>query len=208
VVTHASASCLHGPPWPDERALAQLVSAGIGEVEVESEIPLDAALPVDTLNFLRLLRDATAVGVWVRWRARLGTGLSVTSICHLPPPSGGTGLALNPAVAAWRESFRPDRFTWRAGPGFVIITDLRGGDVTRTRLDDRTVLAAYERLLAPTAVADISDAAFELLHGRAIVLRLGDVALALPVRQRRPPILYRRSIHSFQAVFEPSNGYY
>src|SRR5438132_3550007 len=180
------------------------MSVDVSRVDVEGEIAIDAGDPVAMLEFLRFLRDAAAARRDVLWRAKLGSGVPIASITHLPPPAGGTGLALNPAVSVWREYYRPDRFTWRSGPGFVLLLDTRpGAPPRRGHLRDPDVLQLFHQAQAPTACSAISSsAALETLESEGVLLRLGDMVLALPVRQRRPPIIYRRAMHTFESAFE------
>jgi hypothetical protein len=193
-----------GPPWPTADWISRLIADGEGRVDVDPEVALDDREPDATVDFLRFLRDATTQGLRVNWRARIGTGLSIASIAHLPPPSGGAGLALNPAVSAWRERFRPDAFVWRQGPGFILLMDSRpGAPRRRSRLVDAEVLSLFHDLQTPKKCpGNESRSALKALEDEHAVLELGSLVLALPVRQTRPPIVYRRAMHTFQSAFD------
>jgi hypothetical protein len=173
-------------------------------ITVADEVRIDSSDPPVILEFLRFLREASAARTNVSWRARLGHGVPIAAITHLPPPAGGSGIALNPAVSVWREHYRPDRFVWRAGPGFVLLLDTRpGAPPRRGHLREPDVLQLFHQAQVPTACSAIrSSAALETLQSEGVLLQLGDMVLALPVRQRRPPIIYRRAMHTFESAFE------
>lgn len=197
-------NALDGPPWPSTEWVSQAVREGRGWVEVGPEVPLDDGHPAAMLDFLRFLRDATTHGLQVAWRSHLGTGVPIAAIAHLPPPNGGTDLALNPAAAVWRERFRPDSFIWRQGPGFILLMDTRpGGPPRRYRLTEPDVLHVFQQLQTPRAFAEPRlEAPIAALDGARAVLKLDGLALALPVHQIRPPVVYRRTMHTFASAFD------
>lgn len=195
--------------WPDDETITELVAGGVALLEVEGEVLLGAEDAAGSLAFLRFLRDSLSHGLRVRWDGRLGMGLPVRAISHLPPPAGGATLALNPAVAAWRRRFTYGRCYWRSGPGFAQVSDSRAGRAGASwTLADPLTVDLFTRLMRPLAVADCGEGpaverALADLCGREIVLRLGDRLLSLPYRLRHWPVMYRPDRDDLRATFEP-----
>lgn len=179
-------------PWPDDSHLATLHRQGVMAITVEGDLLLGEDDPLGTLHFLRWLRDTAAYRLEVRWHGWLGKGLSATDVAHLPPPVGGTA-AWNPALVAWRRTYREGRFAWRQGPAFALV-DRRTGGPEQTLLDDG-LLDVFLRLQQPAPLAAfVSDAAVAALHTlneRRLVVQLGGYSLALPYRLRHEPIAVR-----------------
>lgn len=182
--------------WPDAEQLTALTNLGICQIDIIELVRLSDEAPRQSLDFLRFLRDAHAAGIHVRWHGEIGPGLPVRAISHLPPPTGGA--ALNPAVTAWREQFEPALFSWRAGPGFILLRDHRSGQPPRRQvLDETPLLTALQRLARPVRRADwsgdaASTEALATLLAQGIALQLSDWLLALPCRARTVPIAVRR----------------
>ena len=199
-----------GPrPWPSDEETRELVVGGIALVDVVEPVRLGDDAADDSLDFLRFLRDAMSHGLRVRWDGRLGAGLPVRAVSHLTPPAGGASLALNPAVAAWRQRFAYGRCYWRAGPDFVLVSDARAGRVAAAwTIADPVTVELFTRLMQPTAVADCcgdpaTARAVADLRDKDLVLQLGDRLLSLPYRMRRWPIMYRPDRHNLQMAFAP-----
>ena len=194
--------------WPSDEEVRELVAGRVALVEAVGEIRLGEETPDTSLDFLRFLRDALSHGLRVRWHGRFGAGLPVRAVSHLIPPAGGASLALNPAVAAWRQRFTYGRCYWRAGPGFVQVSDARAGRAAADwTIVDPVAVELFTRLMQPTALAECcgdpaAARALADLRDKALVLQLGDRLLSLPYRMRHWPIMYRRDRDNLQAAFE------
>jgi hypothetical protein len=178
------------PPW---HLLDRLVLVGVAELVLPSPMLLTPRAPGPTLGFLRFLRDASAFGVPLEWRAgaiELDGG-TLQLFSHLLPPGVADG-AESEDVRRWRRDYAFGRLSWRQGPGFVIVKDTR----PRTRpfrliLDDAASQRALLRLQAPTSLALLTDDEREQAGGletEGVVLVLDGTGLSLAGRIRRWPI--------------------
>lgn len=138
--------------------------------------------PLATLRFLRRLRDAAGEGADVEWQAELPVADS-RLLHHLPPPAGGPS---GPVLAAWRAAYRPALCHYRRGPGFLLVSDGRGGPAVTHTLTGGTA-AAFVRYLDAGPAPD-ADPVFDCLVRLGLILRLGGLGLTLPYRIRHWPI--------------------
>jgi hypothetical protein len=148
--------------------------------------------PLATLLFLRRLRQAAGEGAALDWRAGEGAGLDWRVdllaaggrlLHHLPPPVSGPDAS---AVAAWRAAHRPGLCHYRRGPGFLLVSDARGGAAVTTTLAGEPA-EVFTRYL-DVGPAPAADPVFDRLVTLGLILPLGDLALTLPYRIRRWPI--------------------
>jgi hypothetical protein len=149
-----------------------------------------AAGSSDVMGALRLLREASAAAVPVRWDVEIGPGVPGWILTHLPPPRRADGLPPE-LLTTWRERFRYGRCYYRRGPGFVSLYDDRRDPPVRAILTDPAAIDAVERLDRPADVGSLPDAvrrAVPGLHQRGLLLAVDGHALALPWRLRRWPI--------------------
>lgn len=141
--------------------------------------------PELTLKFICYLRDTLSRGTVPHWRGELLPPLSLSMLCHLPPPAG-TG----DNESEWRERFRSGLFYYRHGPGFIQIKDLRE-DAAVLILDDPVLISVFTRALEPMSLGRLSHderEAVDALIAERILLRLGADVVTLPHRMKRWPI--------------------
>jgi hypothetical protein len=159
----------------------------LGPVRLGADPALDAVA-------LRLLAEATAGHVDLRWRLGGEPPWTLRTVVHLRPPTGAADAAGRRFAVRWGELFRFGLCTYRRGPGFVALRDVRpDGRRVRTVADGRWA-AAFETLLS-TPVCPTGDAAsrqlLDELLTAGLALRLGAGRHAvLPFRLRRWPIPY------------------
>ena len=137
-------------------------------------------------TMVRLLAAAAAAFVPVDWTLRepLPDTVPERALCHLPPPRNELGRH-------WRAAHDVGLCTYRYGPGFVLIHDIRpGGPINRVHVeagwvDTFRTLAGTDRPPAGGAAADLIDQ----LAAHQLALRLDDrYAVVLPYHaDRRPP---------------------
>jgi hypothetical protein len=138
--------------------------------------------PLATLRFLRRLRDATGDGAEVEWQAELPVADS-RLLHHLPPPAGGPS---GPVLAAWRAAYRPALCYYRRGPGFLLVSDGRGGPIVTRALTGGSATAFARHL--DVGPAPDSDPTFDWLVRLGLILTVAGLGLTLPYRIRRWPI--------------------
>lgn len=158
---------------------AGLERAGVAAVLITERVVLSPRDPVMSLGFLRFLREATATGVPVGWCGRCELDCAPVLLRHLPPPQPMTAPATIPDG--------PHRFGlchYRAGPGFVLVTDRRTGRERRTTLRDPEVIGALTACARPAPAEDVPP----VLIAAGLVLPVAGQALTLPYRLRRWPI--------------------
>jgi hypothetical protein len=178
-----------GPSLPTYRDMVVLKEMGVVAVDAPDDVDFadpDGALA--TAAFLCLLRDCTGLDVPVLWG---GTGAGVRTVDalgHLSPPSRHLSGAPGDLVGAWRRSFRPGRFSWRRGPGFVVVEDWRrAGPGRRIVIGDRHLLDAFEQLAAPvreSATPSIGSGALRHLAAGDLTVQVGPWLLLAPHRMR------------------------
>ncbi|HET7015255.1 MAG TPA: DUF5825 family protein [Streptosporangiaceae bacterium] len=181
----------------DDLPSARLRDSGVHQIAITDEVVLTADRGLAALSFVRFLREATSVGVWVSWWGTVDLDLDPELLCHLPPPSSDSadsGLGEPAAGTAWRAGHEAGLCYYRLGPGFVQVTDRRPGAPPR-----RVVLNAQPRLdlfashlvPGPVSATDTGDARSEayreLVRGR-LLLRIGNYAVTLPHRLLCRPV--------------------
>jgi hypothetical protein len=162
---------------------ARLRESGVHHVVVTGEVILAADRGLAALSFVRFLREATSVGVWVSWSGVIDSDLDAGQLYHLPPPSSDS---------AWRAGHEAGLCYYRIGPGFIQVSDRRPGTPPRqVVLDTRAQLDLFTRYLVPGPAADTgsdTDGAHrDLVLGR-LLLRIGDHAVTLPHRLLCRPV--------------------
>jgi hypothetical protein len=141
--------------------------------------------PLATLRFLRALRQAAADCADVGWQADVPVAENWL-LHHLPPPESAVGGLSAGALADWRAAYRPGLCHYRRGPGFLVVSDGRGGAPVMTTLTGAAAEAFVRYLDVDQAPA--ADPVFGRLVRMGLILPLGDLALTLPYRIRRWPI--------------------
>jgi hypothetical protein len=143
---------------------------------------------------LRLLAEATAADVDLRWRLGGEPPWPLRTVVHLRPPIGAADAAGRRFAARWGELFRFGLCTYRRGPGFVALRDIRPGGIRLRTVADGRWAAAFETLLSSPACPAGDAASSQLLDellAAGLALRLGaDRHAVLPFRLRRWPIPY------------------
>jgi hypothetical protein len=146
--------------------------------------------PAADVAALRLLTEAIARQVPVDWALGDEPPWPVRTLVHLPPPRGATGPAARRYADQWRDLHQFGLCTYRRGPGFVRVRDLRPGGPNRRVVVDAPWAGRFEALAAATA--DAAVPAFGQLLGEltdaGLAIRLGDQYQVLPFRPRRWPV--------------------
>ncbi|MDQ7809109.1 DUF5825 family protein [Amycolatopsis sp. A133] len=131
---------------------------------------------------LRLLSVAAGHLLPVGWALSGRLPFSVRQVVHLPPPRPSADAA----VTSWRREHQAGLCTYRFGPGFVSITDLRPGG------HRSSITVPGEWVPAFTALADDGKAdttLFASLAAADLAVRTGPHdAVLLPCRPRRWPV--------------------
>jgi hypothetical protein len=143
---------------------------------------------------LRLLAEATSGHVDLHWELGGEPPWPLRAVVHLRPPIGAANAAGRRFATRWAELFRFGLCTYRRGPGFVALRDIRpDGERLRTVADGRWA-TAFETLLSTPACPNGDAASRQLLdelHTAGLALRLdGGRHVLLPFRLRRWPIPY------------------
>jgi hypothetical protein len=141
---------------------------------------------------LRLLSEAATHLVEIDWTLAGEPPWPVRTTVHLPPPGGGADTAARKYAALWREQHRYGLCTYRRGPGFVRIRDIRPGGPHLRILVDGPWAETFDALLTEAAdpVGDRRRQLLGELTGAGLTVALGDNRHILPVRLRRWPIPY------------------
>ena len=192
--------------WPD--VLTTCIGESSAEVVARAErasqrlrlaAPLRLGLdPAADAAALRLLTEAISRYVPVEWELATEPPWPVRTLVHLPPPGGAADPAASGAAdpAArryadqWRGLHRFGLCTYRRGPGFIRIRDLRPGGPHSRVVVDGPWAERFEALASATA--DATATAFRPLLGELVdarlAIRLGERYQVLPFRPRRWPV--------------------
>jgi Family of unknown function (DUF5825) len=139
---------------------------------------------------LRLLTEAISRQVPVEWELATEPPWPIRTLVHLPPPGEAADPAARRYADQWRGLHRFGLCTYRRGPGFIRIRDLRPGGPHSRVVVDGPWAERFEALAAATA--DITAAPFrpllEELLGAGLAIRLGERYHVLPFRPRRWPV--------------------
>ncbi|MFC1419066.1 DUF5825 family protein [Streptacidiphilus cavernicola] len=173
---------------PTAEAAQRLWDLGARRVELPGVQDLtDTARAARTVQALCLVRDLTALAVYVDWRLRLGPDTSSSrSLGHLQPPSVLLGSA-DPAgdLAAWRAGHYLGKCLWRRGPGFLQIRDRRYGELRRFTVEEPEYHQAVDRLSLGAPASAVPAPILADLAGEDLVGQVGDQVWLLPYRVRR-----------------------
>lgn len=151
----------------------------LGQVRLGSDPLVDKAV-------LRFLGEATAQLVEVDWTLRDAPPWPARTLVHLIPPSDCENRDF---LRWWKENHRFGLCTYRCGPDFVRILDIRpGGQRLRAVADGRW--AQHFAGLVEDTDPPRGDCAqlFTDLEAAGLALRLGDRHHVLPFRLRRWPV--------------------
>jgi len=173
-----------------ERTVRAAERGGLGLTIAE---PLDLGAEHIADGALRLLGEATSRFVDLRWELRGEPPWPLRTLVHLCPPAHAADAAGRRFAQRWREEHRFGQCTYRRGPGFVAVRDVRpDGTRQRALLDDPWV-DTFDALVSD-ATQPVDPAGVQLLGelvdaGLAVRLGVGKHAV-LPYRMRRHPIPY------------------
>jgi hypothetical protein len=169
--------------------LTATLGAGARVVRVAGTSSLSRTAPRSSLALVRLLREASSLGLPVTWRGRIGDGIDVGRLVHLSPPEAVDGAPVDPTVVEWRERYRPGLCYYRLGPSFVFVKDVRqAGASARYKIETVDEFRALEAVVEVGSLDQRTRELFADLDGEGLVLRLGDWATLLPHRMRRWPV--------------------
>lgn len=147
---------------------------GMRGIHVDRPVRLSTSEPAATARFLRLLTEAAGTGLRVYWEGETGD-VPAGLLHHLDPPraEGGPAWPVPPAPL----------LTLRRGPGFVVVEDLREERSARRYTVPDDPYGVLLRRYAEPGIPDPSDlSGLAVLEKEGLVLALGEVHVALPVR--------------------------
>jgi hypothetical protein len=183
--------------WPE--ALA--IEAPLGEREIAAAaasrqslvlmapVRLGVDAPTDA-SVLTFLSEAASWMVPVDWTLVGVPPWPLRTTVHLPPPVRGADPEAERHISAWRERHRFGLCTYRRGPGFARLLDIRPDGPHQRVLIDGAWTAAFDALLAAprSPVEDSAARLLDELTEAGLALRLDDHHHVLPIRRRRAPI--------------------
>jgi hypothetical protein len=156
---------------------------------MSQRLRLAGPLELDTRNSLaalRVLTEATARLVRLDWTLAGEPPWPVRMLVHLVPPNLGTDPAARRYADRWRQDHRFGLCTYRLGPGFVRMRDVRPGGPPRRIL----ITGPFAGTFAALTTGDSDERTGQLvdeLVDAGLALRLGDSVHVLPTRLRRWP---------------------
>jgi hypothetical protein len=139
---------------------------------------------------LRLFTEAISRQVQVEWELATEPPWPVRTVVHLPPPGDGADPAARRYADQWRGFHRFGLCTYRRGPGFIRIRDLRPGGPHSRVIVDGSWAERFEALASATADATAAPLRqlLDELIGAGLAIGLGDRYHVLPFRPRRWPV--------------------
>jgi hypothetical protein len=188
----AGATLLELADAPPDLDVAAAVEAGVRRIRVTAPHDLSSTDPLETIAFVRLLREAAGDHVPVEWTGRLLGGVDSLLLLHLSPPASAREEEPDIDLMAWRARHQPGLCYYRVGPGFVFVKDVRtASTAARFRLEGDDRVTAFRALENVVSVEHLDPNALELLaelERESLALRLGGFATLLPSRMRRWPV--------------------
>lgn len=165
---------------------AELYRSGVRRAALvgTTDLTVDAD-PATAVLALDLLRELTAWGIVVDWRARIGPGPPPAALTHLYPPAAIDGSSPE-HWRAWVDGFFVGLLYYRRGPDFLEIRDHRDGVLNRILVDDPAYVDAIGRLVRdPTA--EVPTGILADLAAESLILAVGDRHWWAPYRPHRWP---------------------
>lgn len=155
--------------------------------KVSLAAPVDLRGPGhDVAIALRLVRECTAHQVLVDWSVVAGDQVDVAPLFGLTPPTVVTGI--DRAAKLWRERFRFGSLYWRAGPGFILISDTRGAIRNEFKLKAPGLVQTFLALARGAVQNESGLRHSHALRQEGLVFESDGWTIGLPYRMRSWPI--------------------
>ncbi|MFE5325109.1 DUF5825 family protein [Embleya sp. NPDC056575] len=171
--------------------VARLAASGACLARPHAAIDLsDGGTGAAAVAGLVVVRELTAHGIAVDWTLRPPAGpWDWRPLGHLHPPTtvidgDGDGDHL---AAAWRADFRPAKFGYRHGPGFIEVRDHRADPLRRLVIRNPRYAQVIEPLLRGVAATDLTEAVTARYHDAGLLHRVGRYVWWTPYRVRHSP---------------------
>ncbi|MFF2351092.1 DUF5825 family protein [Kitasatospora sp. NPDC058115] len=175
---------LSGPAGAEVTGLHR---AGVRCLRLTEPVRLCADAPPASARALMLLREATAQGLAVLWRAVCTDGCAARRrFHHLYPPERVAG-APEEVVADWRATYFPSKCVVRRGPGFAEVRDRRFGTLELFTIDEPGHLEQLDALAEGVGTDLLPDAVRRDLTEAGLIAEQAGRAWFLPMRVRRWP---------------------
>lgn len=181
-----------GTPFPGAIGDRELAAAAAGRQRLTLMAPV--RLGVDPIGDAAVLTFLSVAATWmvpVDWTLTGTPPWPTRSLVHLPPPARAADPAAERYRSQWHGRHRFGLCTYRRGPGFARILDVRPDGPHQRLLIDDPWTVAFDALLADSASPAGGPAAglLDELVEAGLALRLGeDRHHLLPVRRRRAPV--------------------
>ncbi|MFI1582521.1 DUF5825 family protein [Embleya sp. NPDC020630] len=176
--------------------VARLAAGGAGLARLHAAIELsDGGSEADgaaAVAGLVVVRELTAHGFAVDWTLRPPAGpWDWRPLGHLHPPTtvidGDGDGDRDRLAAAWRDDFRPAKFGYRHGPGFIEVRDHRADPFRRLVIRNPRYAQVIEPLLRGVATTDLTEAVTARYHDAGLLHRVGRYVWWTPYRVRHSP---------------------
>ncbi|MEU4343136.1 DUF5825 family protein [Nocardia sp. NPDC023852] len=145
----------------------------------------------DDFAVLRLLGAAMEAGVRMDWTLGSAVPSELDDVVHLPPPARAESRTAEQTLARWLERHQVGLCSYRYGPDFVAIRDIRRAEASFRATLDEPHATRFRALAAATRVDELTGDELMLLAD----LRNNDLAfvdgahfLLSPYRVRTFPI--------------------
>jgi len=183
--------------WP-ETVLADLTKpaatvAGarrLGQVVTIAD-PVRFGGGADDFAVLRLLGAAMEAGVRMDWTLGSATPLRLDDVVHLPPPARAEGRVAKATLVRWRERHQVGLCSYRYGPDFVAIRDIRRAEASFRATLDEPHTTRFRALAAAARVDELTGDDLMLLsdlRDNGLAFIDGAHFLLSPYRVRTFPI--------------------
>ncbi|WP_406272606.1 DUF5825 family protein [Nocardia sp. NBC_00881] len=127
----------------------------------------------DDFAVLRLLGAAMEAGVRMDWTLGSAAPSGLDDVVHLPPPARAEGRTAEQTLARWLERHQVGLCSYRYGPDFVAIRDIRRAEASFRATLDEPHATRFRALAAATRVDELTGDELMLLAD----LRNNDLAL-------------------------------
>jgi hypothetical protein len=145
----------------------------------------------DDFAVLRLLGAAMETGVRIDWTLGSATPHGLDCVVHLPPPARAEGNTAKETLARWRERHQVGLCSYRYGPDFIAIRDIRRAEASFRATLDEPHTTRFRALAEATRVDELTGDEFMLLadlRNNGLALIDGAHFLLSPYRVRTFPI--------------------